>query len=35
MTGIDLEKVRVRRAAQRLAEELHTSGAVRVALDEG
>ena len=34
MTVIDLEMVRVRRVAQRLAEELQTSGVVRIALDE-
>lgn len=34
MTVIDLETVRIRRVAERLAEDLNTSGVVRVALDE-
>ena len=34
MTVIDLETVRMRRVAERLAEDLKTSGVVRVALDE-
>ena len=34
MTVVDLENVRVRRAAQQLAEDLQVSGVARIALDD-